>query len=252
MRAVFKDTVVDEQFKKDGFAVVNLLSTAAADNLLAAGLSNKHAANESFYTTIGDPVLQNRLLADKTIRTLIDGPLKNLLIDFDILYSTFITKKRGVNGKIGLHADWQFVEEPTFISINTWIALHDTGFWNGGLRVVKGSHTEVNQHRGPNYLLNSAVVSKQKNKPQLVTLKKGQAVLYDSRLLHASGYNIASAVRVAASALLIPKEAEPVYIYFKPGQSSEPYYNKTVPRNFYLEQCNFRKENGFWSFTSPE
>lgn len=248
IRPIFKNPGLDKAFKEDGYVVLNMLEPDAIHKLLSYGKGLKNAKTADFYTTISDDKV--RVEADNLIRQFAEPAINKRLANFDLLFATFMTKRRSIGGKIGMHVDWQFVEEPQFLSINTWIALHDINFWSGGLQVIPQTHKAIIQLRGPNYIFFNSF--KTTLKPKKITLKAGQAIMYDSRLLHASGYNFLMNMRVVASALLIPAEAEPVYVFFNPDDSTKPYYMKKVSKDFYLHKCSFGKVNNIWPFSNPD
>ena len=223
---------------------MDLIATKKADDLKAFYLANEYETTEHFFTTTSTNNIAYRKKMDAFIRTSIQNEIDDLFKNYTNLYSSFIVKKRGFKGKIGLHADWQFVEEPQFSAINIWIALSDLNKNSATLKVVPASYKLVNQMRGPNYVLDKSLYSYQ-DKLKTIPLKKGQAIIYDTRLLHASSNNLLHKKRIVASALVVPEEAPILYNYFNANDTTK-FSSNVVDKNFYLEKCNFKAVNGVW------
>ena len=251
MRKTFKNDLKETQFKKDGYVIVDLLSESEADYLRNFFQENEKKAKRVFYTTTSTLDKDYRLKMDSAIRRVTHEKLNTLLVDYEVLYASYIVKKRGFKARIDLHADWQFTEEPTFPAMNVWIALNDLRLRSGTLKVVPASHKLVDQLRGPNYRLKSELYKQEDN---LVTLplKKGQAVIYDIRLLHASANNLLKDKRIVASALVVPKEAPSIYHYFNEKIPEQPEFIHEVDRKFYIEKCDFTANNDVWNYTKPD
>jgi hypothetical protein len=250
MRKIFNSEAHENAFRKDGYLVLDFVSPKEADALHKFYLDNELENKEAFFTTTSPLDIPYRIKMDQGIRQITDLKIAELFVDYETLYASFIIKKRGFKGKIGLHADWQFVEEPAYSAINIWIALTDLSHRTGTLKVIPGSQNDVQQLRGPNYMLAEEHYAKEQQLKTL-PLKKGQAVIYDARLLHASANNLLKDKRIAASALVVPKEAEIWYHYFDEKNNQVPLHSHKVTKHFYLENCNFKAKNGIWEYVSP-
>ena len=115
---------------------------------------------------------------------------------------------------------------------------------------MPGSHLEVSQIRGPNYQLDP-IFNAQTSRLKTVPLTKGQAIIYDTRSLHASTANLFKSSRIVASSLVIPAEAEAKYYYFDPELSEKPMHEHDVSRLFYLENCHFNRTKKGWLYSVP-
>lgn len=252
MRRIFEKDGMNSEFRTNGFLVQNLLSEEQARDLRTAFERHCGRGSESpFYTTTASPDIRYRKLNDRIIRNMVAPAVTKLFDGYEILYASFIIKRRGFRGKIGLHADWQFVEEPEYSAINIWIALQDVGPFSGTLKVIPGSHRYVNQSRGPNYKLDEKHFDRSA-KLVTVPLRKGQAIIYDSRLLHASANNLLIRRRIVASALVVPREATILYQFFDPVSPHRMAHRHEVDRNFYLERCDFTPHQGIWKYVDPQ
>lgn len=123
-----------------------------------------------------------------------------------------------------LHADWQYANEPNSISFNIWVPLVDTSIENGAFGIVPKSHLVVNQIRGINlshfYLSNGEKILEKIGK--ILILKKGEAIIYDHRLLHFSLPNKSMEQRLAAT--LVGTEKNNEIIHFAADYEGAPVY----------------------------
>jgi hypothetical protein len=107
------------------------------------------------------------------------------------------------------HQDWSFVEEPLFDSATIWCPLVDVDRRNGNLQVIPRSH-----------LIDHYIRARFMNKPfdaidpeQMsamlidIPMKAGEAIMLNSRLIHASPCNLSGVCRVAASLVIAPAQA---------------------------------------------
>lgn len=245
MRKIFTSEINEAAFRKEGFVVADFLSLEEADEFKQFYLENDLNLEDAFFTTNSTMDVDYRKKMDGFIKSKTNEKIDSIFVEYETLYASFIIKKRSFKGTIGLHADWQFVQEPEYSALNIWIALSDLNKNSGTLKVVPGSHNKVNQLRGPNYKLDDGLYKFQKSL-KTIPLKKGQAIIYDARLLHASSNNLLKNKRIAASALVVPKEASVWYHYFDVANTTKPVKSIEVDKSFYLEKCNFKAVNGIW------
>jgi hypothetical protein len=119
------------------------------------------------------------------------------------------------SGLVGLHRDWTLTETLGAVAYNLWCPLVDVDEDNGALRVVAGSHRVTEQLATatvkPYY---SGYIDALQAMADTVPLKAGQAVVYDSRLLHWSAENRSSGIRPAVGVGCAPTGSKPVF--YKP------------------------------------
>lgn len=126
--------------------------------------------------------------------------------------TTFVVKHPGHESGMFLHEDRSYVDERRSRACTIWIPLAEVGpgLDNGGLEVVPGSHRLATAQGGSNTpdlfrpyerFLRSRLVP--------VPVEAGQAVVYDTRLLHASGPNLSDRPRLALVCAVAPV-AEPL------------------------------------------
>jgi hypothetical protein len=150
-------------------------------------------------------------LIDPVIAELLEGQVTG----YAIVLSTVVVKYPGPDSAMFLHEDRSLVDESIDRSLTLWVPLCDTGaeLDNGPLALVPWSH-----------LL--GVVGSGSSTPEpfrayepwlrerLVTMEValGEALIYDSRLLHASGPNRSAQPRIALVVSLVPTGSTPLHL----------------------------------------
>jgi hypothetical protein len=130
------------------------------------------------------------------------------------------------SGIVGLHRDWTLTETPSELAYNAWLPLVDVDEHNGALRVVPCSHQVTLQlstaKLAPYY---ASYVQAVQAIATLVPSKAGQAIVYDSRLLHWSADNESAEIRPAVGIGLIPKGTRPAFYKAADDEGSYVVYD---------------------------
>jgi ectoine hydroxylase-related dioxygenase (phytanoyl-CoA dioxygenase family) len=241
MRRVFKDDMHERLFQQRGFVVADLLEESAVGDLwafFADAFSEKrpvvpHARNLPYYITVFDEDHAHKHRVDELISRHVAPRLPALMIDYEVFYSNFMIKFPG-DGQIEAHQDFNFVDESRFAAFNLWCPLVDTDTSNGGLFVIAGSHNVFRTQRGPN--LPQALTEYNdtlKKFASWVPLRRGQAIIFDHRLIHCSPPNRTQLPRVAVQSVLTPREAPTIhYVFDAPTRRVRAY---EVDRQFILD-----------------
>jgi hypothetical protein len=149
--------------------------------------------------------------------------LQPILERYRYCCGNFVVKEPSPQSVVPLHQDWTIIDPRSARSINVICPLIETHETNGQLCVVPGSHHEPSRISfGPQDRLQIEQLLPMIQERYLRRLfqKAGEALLYDGRLLHASGPNQTDRVRVCFSAGLIPEEAS-LRHYFKDPASPD-------------------------------
>lgn len=205
----------DEELRERGVTVVPFL---APDEV--ADLSGRYwelAPQEDHGLTI-DHMRPDRELV-RRLRDLAVGTiaprLDEICVHQRIVMATFVVKHPGPASEMFLHDDRTYVDERVHRASTLWMPLCDVGpdLPNGGLQVVPDSHrlpTGWSGSRTPDLLrpwevpLQRALVG--------VAASAGSAVVYDTRLLHASPPNYGEQPRVAVVFAVAPTEAQLLHV----------------------------------------
>ena len=138
-----------------------------------------------------------------------------LLNEYKSVLGVFTAKRPMSGSDMLLHQDWSLVDEARYRSVSIWVALCDMDNINGNLEVAECSHLYATQPRGMNMPIPFELVRDeiQKNHLKALAMKKGDAIVFDHRLIHTSPENRSSKIRLAAVLALIPDEARFIHYY---------------------------------------
>ena len=135
--------------------------------------------------------------------------------DYKLLGVSFLEKKANQNNPLPVHQDWTVTDEEKFGSFTIWIPLDDTTKNNGALRVIDGSHQIENNYRAP-----SLPVSFDRHRADFekylktLAIPKGNAFVFNQKLMHASWPNLSNENRLALTIGLVPKDADLFMLYY--------------------------------------
>jgi hypothetical protein len=231
IRLIFKDTELNEQLHKDGFVVVPFLEEKEVDNLKEVFQTLHPEEQIGFYASSHVPDRTFRRLVNDAIQAVFNMPMNKLFAEVNGLGGAFISKAPGEKGVLPLHQDWNIVDESLWRSYNLWVPLVDVSEFNGAVMVLKGSHLKRKLFRGPNLPpILSNIASEVLPHMEVIPMCKGQALIYDHALWHASNINNSAESRTVAVYGLAPKGAALKYYYLQDNLISE--YNANP--EFYL------------------
>jgi len=224
-----------QRLATDGFAVVQLLTPDELDAVAAAHERLARASDEGL--TIDYMRVDRTIMA--RVRTevlpLVTGPLDAVFDRPRVIMATFVTKHPGPASEMFLHEDRVFVDERRHRAITAWIPLVPTGSatGNGALQVVPASHRLPTGPSGSN-TADAIRPFEADLRRRLVTLDvpAGSAVVYDTRLVHASTPNLTSQARTAFVCVVIPADAVPVHVVAAPDGTLRLH---EVDESFYVD-----------------
>jgi hypothetical protein len=128
-----------------------------------------------------------------------------------------------------MHQDLSLVEHDKHVGLNAWIPLTDVDHTNSCMKVIAGSHAfghiEANPKNPAPYdkvhkMLDDYIIE--------VPMKQGEALLFDTQVLHGTDVNITDKTRIA------------LLLNFHPSCASPKYYqwNKDNPDQLELYEVN--------------
>lgn len=164
--------------------------------------------------------------------------LNELLENYKPLSGAYIMKRPSPDSALVTHFDWMFVDERRFTSLHVWVPFVDVDASNGAFQILPRSHSMVNAWRGQN-TLDSIFFNNRTIKPgtaQTLTMKAGEALIYDNRLIHGTPPNTSQHDRLAAGLVMIPNEATPIHVYTPlEKMHDEDVAVYEVDENFYFD-----------------
>ena len=218
---------INKELEEKGYSVFKLFSLEEVQKGL--DFFNSKIENKAFTT---------HALKNKEHKHLVHEFLKSLFKNFDLLnyqpiWGNFMFKRPQSDNML-LHADWTYVNEKEQKSFNVWSPLVDTNLKNGCLWVVPYSHKLVKDLRGvglPRFYENHENLLQSEYAIPL-KLKKGEAVIYDHRIIHFSYPNYTSNERPAVTMIYVPKGSN-YYHYYMNSNNEIKEYQFTDP-NFLI------------------
>lgn len=218
-----------------GYTLASALSPKDVLSLLTFFDCHPHASNGgAFHSTMEQMDVNYKKMVDEKIKSLLNEQVELILPGHEILFGNFVMKEPGLNGSVGIHTDWSYVDESVHTSYNLWIPLTDVNEHNGCLHIWPGSQTFTPRIRTTPYVPFSdeeEQIIRFSSIP--VPLSAGQGILYHGGLIHYSDPNITSESRPAIAVVIVPKGAQPMH-YYRPKPYSLQVEAHQVNRSFFL------------------
>jgi hypothetical protein len=220
MKRILVDPARQEELYRNGYTAVRLLSADEAASLLAqltatrldGDFENRNGGpNSSYHASVLDPDLHYKRQVNDIVRDAFGPPLAKILDGYRVATSGFLAKPAG-GGAVGLHRDWTMTASVDDICLNIWCPLVDVDDTNGTLRLLAGSHRLVPNIEAPYVpfcFQPYAVELLQRATP--VPLKAGEALIFDTSILHGSRVNMSERLRPVAVSLWVPQDATLVF-----------------------------------------
>lgn len=240
-KPILIDNNAEKKLREVGYAVIPLLNKAQVNTLMEFYHESKpDSINGGFHST--------HFFKDRAYKAKVHNYIKDFLISelsryiggYKIQFCNFMVKEVGQDSVMPLHTDWTFVDESLYRSIAIWCPLADTSEKNGALGVIPRSHQLPFNLRGPKiptpfHEYNEEIISE---KGLLLSMKAGEAVVYDHRLMHYSPPNLSDKTRVAINVIMTPTEAK-LFHYCIHDDSSTLFRYVINSEEFFLEYDAF-------------
>jgi hypothetical protein len=240
----FNDSRVSQKLFEEGYCIVDFIDNHKVQLLL--NLYNNQLSNEVYEMRYTDNESQvgayQGLISEeihKSIGAILRGTLDEWFNSYKNIINAFSIKTPGGDGKVPIHQDATAVDEEMFSPVTIWIALQDVGLENGALYLIPKSHHIFSPYRGAT--IDRITI----NVDHLLTplfiptpLKAGQALIFDSRILHFSPPNFSPLNRVAVNCRICPSQATIMVCYADTNQSEKQIELWACPNDFF-----FNKEN---------
>ena len=224
IRRVFRDAVLDAEFQRSGYVVLNLVEADAVAALRRKAKSLRSGVRGHFHASFWSKDRPYRETVDAIVKSVLEEPVLALLHDYKAMFSDLLIKRQSLHRHFDVHQDWSFVDEERFASVYAWMPLQAVDAQNGALRVFPASHRMMTRIRGANipsdvYHLGAHI---RKRYGRLLPMQEGEVLLFHQGLLHASPPNRSLSVRYAAGLGFVPQEAQ-VWHFFKEVEHDQVY-----------------------------
>jgi ectoine hydroxylase-related dioxygenase (phytanoyl-CoA dioxygenase family) len=225
MRRVFLDNTLESKITDKGYVVIpNFLSIEACDNLFGFWETETSSSIGPFsISNWSDDVVMREKVYFKICESLL--PVSKLLLqNYNPVMGVYTVKRADLRSDMLLHQDWSLVDESKHRSVSVWVALCDMDNKNGNLQVAEDSHKYAGFPRGVNVPVPFENIRQYMHDYCLtdVPLKRGDAIVFDHRLIHASPPNFSNQTRVAAVLAMKPSDASLIH-YYKPLDTQTEY-----------------------------
>jgi hypothetical protein len=232
---LFSDECTDNRFSKEGWALVPLLPPDEVRRLLRE--------IEAIYPGATGPMTYANIDADRSFMYQLaelaapiwDRYLLPRLSSHRVAFTTCVVKHPDAASGMDAHEDGTFVDERFHRSATVWLPLHDCGVGadNGTIAVLPRSHRMTGTASGSN-----VAEWHRDHRPFLtrhlrpVPVHEGEAVVWDSHLLHGSAPNRSDRPRFALVAEVVPATADLIHVEARSRRRRRSY---TVDEGFHLE-----------------
>ncbi|MDX2000841.1 MAG: phytanoyl-CoA dioxygenase family protein [Chitinophagales bacterium] len=229
MEAILKDQNQNELLQQQGYVVIPFLESIEVKELVDYFDKHHPFDIDSMYASAHSSDIGYRMQMNNKIIEVFQNGLNKYFDQINPLGGSYIAKGYKVPAILRPHQDWNIVDESVSRSFNLWVPLVDTNQHNGGIMVLPKSHLFSEVFRGPNITcayvnLDDVLVANM----QTLNIPAGHALLYDHRLLHASGPNNTNQLRLVAVFGIIPK-----------GRDMRFYYRENDKLGVYKSQASF-------------
>lgn len=247
MKNCVLNTDVAAKLEQDGFVVLPILSAEQLAELANLYSSVPVDSNSPFWSSSFLTDTDFKFKLSDQVNHIIGESIRGVIEDFQSLGSSYLVKFPGEYSEMPIHQDWTVVDETKFGSYTFWMPLEDTTSENGAIQVIPGSHKLNSVLRSP-----SIPVAFEKIRAELrpylqtITLKTGEAILFNHALMHASPPNTTDRPRVAVTYGFVPVEAQ-LCMYYGDGTKVKKC---RMPSDMFIKYPEIRNEPLIGEFES--
>lgn len=244
MSNILLDENSQKQLIEKGYVKTSFLSQEEVsdilDTLLQVHPDNNFAPNGDnlAYGSFHNSLLEKDIEYKKKIMNIIVesfSPHINKLFDnYEIFTSSFFIKPPGL-GEVPAHQHFPLTDNINDRTVIIWCPLVDVDETNGTLQVVEGSHKIIPgifAYGSPTCFID--YLEEMKKYSKAISLKAGECIIFDDKLIHWSGKNNSELPRITASALCIPKNVNPVFFHLD-QHNSRNLEVLEIDQNFFIE-----------------
>jgi hypothetical protein len=215
-------TVLDQRKRAEvldkGYTVVPFLDPADIQALLNLHADTQTNIPYDFYVSALDPYGLRRRIYEG-ISAILNPRLQRIASGYGIFLASFVTKKaNSTTGKLQPHQDYSLVDQSKDIVLNVWVPLCDVDIHNGCMRMVDYSqrfdHICATSHNPSVY--SDLIPELEADYLTTIPMKAGEALIFDARVLHATGENETSKERPAVLFSLVPSHVQPLLYFWNP------------------------------------
>lgn len=251
MRNVFRDPALEEQFRRDGYVVIDFLDAErvtflreqffellpiSGGNITADETGRKMDSEITYDFTFIDRNPDYKRKVFDLITARLGTAMEPVLDGYKPIIANYIRKKTE-KGEVPLHQNWAFADESKCSTVSIWCPLVDATIQNGTLQVVPGSHKRFGQVRGPMVPWELENIKDEIIEKYLVPIEipAGKAIVLDDSIVHYSAINKTEELRLAIQLICIPDELPSLHHHMNHAVSSAHVEILEVDKEFYME-----------------
>lgn len=220
MRKLFYNDVLQKEFDKNGYVIVDLLLKDEANALLclynelegAKGTANtnKNTYELSFF----DKDIERKKHKFNTVYQYMKPYIDKVLDHYTPIMVNLFNKEHGT-GEVPVHQNWTFVDEQRYTSVSVWCPLQNVSRANGTVEIVPGTHKVISDYRGPSipWVFDHLNDIMKANYMKPLELSFGQVAILDDSIIHYSGVNNTFENRKAVQFIMKPDEVPTIHCY---------------------------------------
>jgi hypothetical protein len=230
--ATFRGAALEQQFRRDGYVVVDFAIPEIVAELLAGYGALDSGIDSGYYPSFMSADLDYRARTHRLVSDALWPVFDTFIEGYEALLGVFMVKHPGPDTEVPPHQDWIVADESLRPTMNVWLPLTPVTADTGLMRVLPGSHHWLEGLRGSPSFPTQWEAIHQRVRDELmvpIDLAPGQAMLYDIRILHGTAPNRSDETRVVTSLYAIPQGASPVHYYRGPAGDVQGY---KVPPDF--------------------
>lgn len=221
---ILQDDQLDQLLLEKGYVIVPFLDEKTVQELKNFYYDNHSEQLEGMYATAHVSDIDFRVKMNAYIQEKFQASIDKYFHDCNPLGGSYIAKGSGDKGSLVPHQDWNIVDERKYRSFNIWTPLVDVNSSNGTLLIESGSHLWGFNYRSAS--IPFAYPEKENDLWQSMLpleMKAGEALIYDHRLIHASGVNNSDEIRLVCVYGIIPNGAQMYYYHKNENEDIEVY-----------------------------
>lgn len=239
----FIDILLQQQIEDKGFVKVPILSKEEVSDIKQYIFQNtplvEMTNHYGFTAAVWMSDREKKENLDAKIRSLVEPKLKEIIEGFKAITYSAIGKGIGENSELGLHQDWSVVDEEKDYSLSMWIPLSDSNYENGAIHFLTGSHKTFPSIRCGSISHEYGDAQTIIKQMDCIEVTAGDALLFNSRILHYTPNNYSSDMRFAVISCIVSSNAEIVQFYKVNDSKLEVY---KMEEDFYNKFDNFLEE----------
>src|ERR1700761_2926620 len=139
-RSTLRDPRQEEQFRRDGFLVVDFASPELIEELMSGYHRLDSGIDEGYYPSLMSPDLGYKAATHRFVTDLVWPRMDELIEGYEPLLGVYMVKHPGPDTEVPPHQDWIVADESLRPTMNVWLPLTPLSDATGRMRVLPGSN----------------------------------------------------------------------------------------------------------------